>query len=143
MSYLISIHNDGGEIVSTNYWQSDLAAGGKFFLSFNAGTVRLLVPPILIETLREMETGKTIVLTLGEHQRKEGAVELLFDDGSNAPFAILLDPVQLERRWPTADDGREVPFAVYTTTGKSLVRTCFLRRTRKLPYLKPWKGAGQ
>jgi hypothetical protein len=154
MSNQIAISNEGGEIIATNYWQSEYAAAGKFFLSLNAGVVRLLVPPSQMPMVHEMRTAKTIVLTLGEYEGKSGAVELLFDDHSDTPFVLFLDPAQIDRRWPTADDGREVGFVVYVgehmlgrglgdpsgeTKGPGIASTCHLRRTRKLPYLKPLK----
>lgn len=39
-------NNDGPEIVTANYWQSEYARAGNLYISCNAGCVRVLVPPV-------------------------------------------------------------------------------------------------
>ncbi|MDX9788933.1 MAG: hypothetical protein RBT11_19320 [Desulfobacterales bacterium] len=39
---LIQISNDGPEILSTNYWETEHAKKGFLYMSINAGAFRLL-----------------------------------------------------------------------------------------------------
>ena len=41
---MIMIGNDGPLIARTNYFETELAKNGYFYLSWNAGAARLLVP---------------------------------------------------------------------------------------------------
>ena len=41
---ILKFENDGPLIVASNYWESEMAAAGKLYVSINAGCFRLLVP---------------------------------------------------------------------------------------------------
>jgi hypothetical protein len=41
---VLTFENDGPLLVASNYWQSEIAAAGKLYVSINAGCFRLLVP---------------------------------------------------------------------------------------------------
>jgi hypothetical protein len=58
---LITIGNNGADLASTNYWQTEHAQTGKFYLSGNAGTWRLLVPEAAEHMLSEMQTGSRVM----------------------------------------------------------------------------------
>lgn len=77
---MIEIRNDGPLIESTNYWATDLAAKGMFYISWNAKTARLLVPPSQAPAIPEMETAEYVIITRGPWADAGGrmAWELLF-----------------------------------------------------------------
>ena len=59
------IENDGPLIVTSNYWESEIAAAGKLYLTINAGCFRLLVPQIQRATISDMRPGaKHIVVSM-------------------------------------------------------------------------------
>lgn len=110
---MISISNNGGDILSTNYYDSAAAKAGFCFLTGNAGTLRLLVPERFEHNLAEIRTGKKVVIekSLMDHR----CIDVVFEDGSNSPFFITLDKRQ------TMNIGgrkRNVDFAVWTLKGK-------------------------
>ena len=69
---MIQIENNGPEISSTNYFDSEHAQKGYFFLSTNAGCVRLLVPDIRRSDIAEFKTAKYVVLSRGPWQNRDG-----------------------------------------------------------------------
>lgn len=88
--------NDGPRVIETDFFRSDWAAAGYFFMSCNAGTWRLLVPPCQETTLPEMMTGKRATLTRSIVAPGRN-VDLVFEDGTTRPFSISLDYEQLDR----------------------------------------------
>ena len=64
---LLFIDNDGPAITRTNYWSTDLARRGTFYLSANAGAFRLLVPPQHQGTLHDMRSAKVCVVSRGPY----------------------------------------------------------------------------
>lgn len=88
---LLFIANDGPEIVASNFWQSEMARRGLMFMSTNAGTCRLLIPPKLRFIMKAMSKGiKHIVISVGILNGRE-SIEWLFEDNSNTPLVIHLD----------------------------------------------------
>ncbi len=55
---MISIANNGQQLVSTNDWETTSAKEGLCYLSLNADGLRLLVPNASLGLLPEMRTGK-------------------------------------------------------------------------------------
>ncbi len=143
LDQLLVIANEGAEIIQTNYWQTEGHAHGLFFLSTNAGTMRLLVPAKWLQAVPEMTTGVVeVVLTRGRSEGVDDVVEVMFEDRSNTPYRLALDPGQLDRKWTPGDEGKRWAFAIYTeASGKVAEFTrCFLRSREALPCLEPWKG---
>lgn len=62
---MLTIGNRGQAILATNYWGSDHAARGLFFLSWNAGAGRLLVPDSQKHALREMRGAREVLVSRG------------------------------------------------------------------------------
>lgn len=110
---MFSIINNGGDILSTNYYDSEAAKEGFCLLTGNAGTLRLLVPERFEHCLAEIRTGKKVVIekSLMDHR----CIDIVFEDGSNSPFFIALD-----KRLTMNIGGRKrnVDFAVWTRKGK-------------------------
>ena len=136
----LRIENDGGQIVSTNFWDTHHNAEGLFYVSINAGCVRLLTPINQAFQVADMATAREIVLTRGRMEGKD-VIEILFDDRSARPFGLWLDAQgQFDRLWPKTDDGRTLPFVIYVQGLHCVVsRGCHLRRRPTLPCLESWK----
>lgn len=150
---MIITENHGPLIRSSNYWQSEMAVSGYYYLTPNAGTFRLLCPQNRKDEIRELRTGKTVVLTVGivhaiaqpGMQIGREMTELLFDDRSESPFALYLSMEQWERL-PAADDYNKLwEFTAWESRRglphKVMSRPAFLRRG-DLPCLQAWEPAG-
>jgi len=92
---LITIKNAGPDIVSTNYWQTEYATRGLCYLTANAGVLRLLVPDSAASMITEMNTGRSV--TIEPSISVQGAVDIIFEDGTDTPFSLTLDERQSDR----------------------------------------------
>lgn len=99
MDNQIQILNEGQVVKHTNYWDHSLALAGYFYLSWNAGAARLLVPDIQKTMLREIRKAKEVIISRGPLQGRDG-LELLFEDNSNAPYAIHIVSEMSDRMLP-------------------------------------------
>lgn len=127
--------NAGPAIESTNYFDTAHAASGLFYVSINAGSLRLLVPDAQIPTLSEMRTGRECIVTRG---RMRGALvlELMFDDGSDAPFALHIDMRQCDR--DTVERVADMPVTAWTRHGQVAAWPGRYRTAATLPCLRSW-----
>ena len=102
---MVIFSNKGQAIASTNYWDSEQAKAGVFFLSWNAGAARLLMPDSMKHYLREMKTGKYVVISRGPWLDQGGrdALELMFEDRSDSPFSINIVCEQTDRLFSESD----------------------------------------
>lgn len=110
---LIKIVNNGSEIVETNYWETQNAKKGYYYLTWNAGAARLLVPIPMHPSLHEMKTGKFVVITPNDL-----VLDILFDDESDYPYLIQLDVRQCDRKITKEGGPMKFWFIVYTEKGK-------------------------
>jgi hypothetical protein len=124
LSQLLQIKNDGPNIVETNFWDSDFAVRGLLYLSANAGVLRLLVPDSQLQYLAEMRTGRSAAIERSMFSRT--AVDIVFNDGTQTPFSVAIEPQQTDR---TLKPG-EATLAVWTRAGKQLELPC---RIQPLP----------
>lgn len=111
---MITISNAGQEIVHTDYWSTEHARRGLVYLSGNAGAWRLLVPPAAAGMLPEMRTGKRAYIEASV--RMSQCWDIVFDDGTDAPFSVSIDKRQLDR---ALEPGAGV-LSVWVPTGKTL-----------------------
>lgn len=143
---IITVQNHGPLVTASDYWGSEMEARGLFFLTPNAGCVRLLVPRSLRHAVEEMRTGRHVVLSRGSwpEQGQADALELLFDDGSDSPFALHLTPASCALLPGEPGPGEQWTFAAYDLKRgrphRCLERICFWRRVPSLPWLKPWEA---
>ena len=137
---MIFVGNAGQEIASTNYWQTEHAAAGLFYLSWNAGAGRLLVPDVAIAELQEMHGASLVIVSSGPWSAQGGrpAVELLWEDGSDEPYCIHLVEEQTDRKLPETDQGGKMVIATWTSQGKAAEWPAKYRRVAALPCLDPW-----
>lgn len=143
MAGFIGIKNDGQKIVETNFWETDYAHNGICYLSINAGCYRLLIPENRRDWLREINTAKEIIISRGPAPQasppKSDALEILFEDGTDSPFMILIGPEQVERMPADADHGWKGVMHIYDRLAeKPLIEftRVYYRRVKKLPYMK-------
>ena len=95
-----------------NIFDSNLAREGFAYLSFNASAARLLLPDSLLYAVEDMSTAKYVVMSCGKWKGQDAdGVELMFEDGNDAPFSLLLCLSQMDRSL-AGTNGRELPFSV-------------------------------
>jgi hypothetical protein len=139
-SGFLTIQSDGPRIISTNYWESEPARAGAFFVSTNSGTFRLLLPSQLEASLAAMRTAKEVIISRGPwpHAHRADALELLFEDNSDTPFALHVGIEQVDRMPLDTDAGRQCMCTVWTAgPTQRLVRPAHYRRVTGLPCLAP------
>jgi len=139
---MIVIENDGLALVTTNYWETELARQGFCFLSWNAGAGRLLVPDALAHYIREMRTGKYVIVSRGPwkaHGGRDG-LELLFEDESDAPFCVHIEARMTDRLLPSSDQGGGFEIVVYTRSGEQMRLPGKYRKVPSIPWMKPWSS---
>lgn len=120
---LISIGNAGPEIASTDYWDSDQARKGLMHVSPNAGVLRLLVPQKWERILPDMRTGKRV--TVENSIVRRGAVDIVFEDGTQSPFFVSLD----RRQFSGIPKRGTWGFSVWTQNGKQIELACQVEST--------------
>jgi hypothetical protein len=132
---LLVITNNAQEITDTNYWDSPQALRGWLFLSWNAGAARLLVPSASAAMLEEMRDAESVVVSRGawEEAGEKDALEVLFEDYSDAPFRVLMLPYQCDRLLPPSDEGKPMVVSVWTRLGKQFEWPGLYQRVAALP----------
>jgi hypothetical protein len=139
---MLIIENEGPEIIKTNYFQSEMNQSGKIYVSVNAGCFRVLLPESLKNITREMKTGNEIIISRGPWLQMglNDGFEFLFDDYTDNPFALHLDPGQFDRLPIPEDSNREVRFIVYIKGLKKVIDTkAYYRAVKSIPCLEPLK----
>jgi hypothetical protein len=138
------IENDGPAIVQTTFWDTDMARNGLMHLSWNAGAGRLLVPDGLAAVLRDEVGGASEVLVSRGPWREQGnrdALELLWDDGSECPFAVHIVAEQSDRRIPESQQGGGFFISVWTRAGLQATWPGRYRVVDVIPWLRPWEAS--
>lgn len=142
---MIQIENNGAEIIRTNYWSSEHAARGLFYLSINAGAFRLLVPDTWVQETGEWMSAKEVIISRGPWpaQGKSDAIEIIFEDYSESPYVVHIVSEQIDRMPLDTDRDRKGnpprwKFTAWTRKGKILELPCRYRIVKKLPFLKSW-----
>jgi hypothetical protein len=100
----VSVKNDGPLVVETNYWDLEHAARGLLFFSWNAGALRVLVPPAAERMLEELPPPGTECRYVQAGDR----AGLLYLDDPERPYFLDVDIRQCDRRLPPGDHGRRV-----------------------------------
>ena len=138
MPDMITLENLGPDLVRSNYWQSAYARNGYYYLSVNAGCLRLLVPEQRESEVAEMLSAHEVVVTVGPYRQADGRpmIEILFDDHTATPFALHLCREQTDRGFADAGD---LPrrFLIYTAGCRLVGELTWYYREAELPCLKP------
>lgn len=142
MQQAITIINDGPRIGETTYWESEHAAAGLFYLSWNAGAGRVLIPEGQTGILPELTGADEVIVSRGPWPAhgNHDALELLWEDGSDSPFCIHLVAEQCDRVIPESEQGGGFVVTVWTQDGVQGEWPGRYRQVPTIPYLKPWEA---
>lgn len=132
---MISVGNEGADITSTNYFESKHASLGLFYVSWNASTARILVPDSHRSEIPEMRTGRVCVISRGKLKGVD-VLEFMFDDGSDAPYALYIDSRNVDRM--VKDDDKPFKVTAWTREGRAAEWDGKYRVVKTLPCLAPW-----
>lgn len=137
---LLTIANRGQTITSTNYFDSSAAADGLFFLSWNAGAGRLLVPDSQRHILKETKSAKYVIVSNGPWIEMGAipAYELLFEDHSDAPFVLYLPHTSSDRSLPASDKADGFYITIWTRSGLRQRLAARYRKVAAIPCLQEW-----
>lgn len=137
---MLIITNRGPELADTNYFDSEHAARGLFYLSWNAGVGRLLVPDASLPALKEMATAQYVIVSRGPwpEQGKTEGIELLFEDNSDSPYCLHLSVEQCDRLLPDLDQGGGFEIVAWARNGKTKSWPGKYRKVEQIPCLDPW-----
>lgn len=84
--------NDDGTIKTTDYAQSGYNRYGLAYLHVHSGGLALLLPDAsAAEWLREIRTGKQVVIEPPARSGYRKHIDLVFIDGTDSPFSLCLD----------------------------------------------------
>lgn len=134
---MIQIVNNGKDLLGTNYWDTPQAQKGFFYLSWNAGAARLLVPNSVENQINEMKTARYVVISRGKWNGRD-ALELMFEDGSDSPYCLHLLTEQCDRLLPKTDQGSGFSVDIWTKDGKQESFNGKYRTVKELPCLDAW-----
>lgn len=139
---MITIENRGQAIAQTNYWQTEHAQRGLFYLTWNAGAGRLLVPDSQKGILRELRQAREVLVSHApwKDQGHRDALELLWEDDSDSPFAIHLVAEQTDRLIPDTEQGGGFVITAWTRGGLKGRWPGRYRRVEMIPWLQPWES---
>lgn len=137
------ISNYGQAIAQTNYWDSQHAANGLFYLSWNAGAARILIPDNQKRVLKEMKPAREVIISRGplaDLPETPDALEMLWEDDSDEPYSITILALQTDRLIPQTDQGGGFIVAAWTRGGLKHRWPGRYRVVDALPCLKPWES---
>jgi hypothetical protein len=137
---MLVIENQAQVIKSTNFWDTPHALSGFFYLSWNAGAGRLLIPDSQKPMIAEVRSAKYVIVSRGPWTDQGGrdAIELLFEDGSDEPYCIHLAMEQCDRAISESEQGGGFVIALWTRTGLKQRLPGKYRVVPRIPYLEPW-----
>lgn len=142
VNVILTIRNNGAELAETNYWQSEQAACGFLYLTWNAGCARLLVPPVAEVMLPSMTAARAVVISRGPLVTGSGvvrdALEVMFVDGVVVTLATTLSVEQSDRLPGNDPDTQSFDVAVWTARGKQVGLPGRSRLVSRLPCLETW-----
>jgi len=136
----IMVKNNETELIGTNYWETESAHKGLFYLSINAGAFRILVPETEEKVIEEFKTGEYCIISKGPSQTPSHpfAIELLFEDHTKTPYFLLLCAGQVDRNPSSTDAGHKNKLSVWTKGCKKVLEMdAYFRVVNKFPCLKP------
>lgn len=94
---MLVVQSKGKELIYTNYWESEMAHAGYFFVTANAGCLRVLVPQMHEESIEEMRTGKRVLIEPSIYEPRV-ALDFVFDDGTETPFTVSISKEMMDRK---------------------------------------------
>ena len=145
-SRFFHITNNGPEVISTNFWDKDFLPGKAYYVSINAGAFRLLIQKKAEFLIPQMTENVTeVIITEGEFEGCPGGFEVMFEDGSPTPFALHIGSEAFQTLPGPRDyiKDRTYVFSVWKAGPNKNPVKCLelparLRKSKRLPYMKPW-----
>lgn len=109
---------ENGELLSTNYFKHELCQNGLFKGLYFDGVYYLLIPTVTVDhgvvhgsgedCLREMRTGRFVIADVGmDTDGGRPVVNLVFDDGSDAPYSVTVPKSQSNPFFVEDDDAQK------------------------------------
>ena len=129
----ITILNDAQKIKDTNFFDHPMAKAGVFYLSCNAGALRLLVPDLKASWIDEMKTGNRVEIEIEPNilENMVGIIQgdiagrdlykIFFEDDTGQPFCVQMGSDQCDRMLGKTS---RCNFFVYTREGQQLSFKC-------------------
>jgi len=111
---IVTIENDGQIVQRTNYYETEQAKRGEFYLTWNAGCGRLLIPDSHRHFISDMKCNHCLVTN------KDIGIEILFDDGTDHPFRLMISHEQNDRKI----EAGECLLSVYVRMGEKYQYPC-------------------
>jgi hypothetical protein len=140
----IFIKNEDHKIIETNYWETTPSKKGLYYMSLNAGYYRLLVPKNNDNFEKEISTAKYAVISRGAASQlnppRPDAFEIVFEDGTDSPYAIIMTPDYWDRYPGDEDEGWNGKMAIYCNYSKEPVLEfdkVYYRKAASLPCFDP------
>ncbi len=105
----LQISNHGPLITASDFWGGPIDRAGKIFASVNAGAIRLLIPALARDMIAAARQSSHAVLSRGPWPAMglADAVEIMWEDGSDDPYALHLSPESFDLLPGEPDAGRE------------------------------------
>ena len=136
------IGNKNQAIIQTDYWDSELARAGLVFLSWNAGAGRLMIPDPMKGMLREIRKAREVIVSRGPWHEQGGreALELMWEDDSDAPYCVHVGIEQTDRLLPDTDQGGGFVITAWTRGGLKGRWPGRYRKVDRIPCAKAWES---
>ena len=138
---LLTIENNGPEIVYTNYWRSDLNREGKIILSPNAGAFRVLLPECYAsEILDEISDGYFANVRRGlDLGTLRQMVEIAVYDRDREPYIIQMETAACTSLPLDSDQGRDFELTFWRKEPPTFIRKAKTIRCRyqRVSHLTP------
>jgi hypothetical protein len=127
--------------IKTTYYRTEMCAKGFYYLVHNNGKYFLFLPKYDEKVIQEMKTGKHVVITRGSHEGVKDCFEIVFDDGSENPFAILLRDEQFSRINPLIEGWHGPLYVFFGELERCIIlfNYVYYRITDNLPCFEPIK----
>jgi hypothetical protein len=141
-SSFVMVENNETELVASNYWETEYAINGLFYLSINAGAFRLMVPKSGEHLISEFKTGEYCIISKGPSimPGHPFMIELLFEDHTSTPYFLVLGSGHVDKNPASTDAGRKFKLSIWTKGCKKVLEIdAYYRVVDRIPYLKPLK----
>jgi hypothetical protein len=139
----ILTENNEQLVLASTFWGGDYERAGKFWVSCNAGAIRVLLPKSKRHHLRDMRTAKYVICSRGPWiaAGNRESIELLFEDDSSSPYLLNAGPESVDLMPGDPAGTGEWICSVWTFAGapvKELELPCRWRKVPYIPWMKPW-----
>ncbi|MBB1390172.1 hypothetical protein H5185_12185 [Shewanella sp. SG44-6] len=115
---LINVINDGPLVKETNFFESELCNSGVIYISWNANEGRLFLSELHKDALKEITSSNVtyVIMRTGTFSFGLNGIELMFEDGSLAPYSITITDLASDRKITTFPNN-ETRLHIYTADG--------------------------